>query len=292
VKETKKTNETGPLDESVGLEKAFFLNQEIWRGRNRFGSISSPTELPVKFTWPVYDAVIGKFEKYISEFHLKQRPLAGYSILPEVPFNFDSPYYFPNIGKLRPFKLFNEFGTDWLSNMVFSGDPLNDNFYLESVEHRLSEKKISTVEDLLLVNLINGIKDGSFSTRDVTEIFAKILISGDMSFTRELMIEFSQSDRYRDITMPVSEYDLIDQLSKMTQALKKRQLLKPSLFIANSIVQVTLGSLGQSWIPGIVNLSGRGLRKNILAHEYIHSLGYHEISWAGLPISGYKTIKI
>lgn len=291
MKESKRPDENATLNESAGLEKAFFLNQEIWRARNRFSSISSPTEIPSKFTWPVYDLVIGKFEKYISEFHLKQRPLAGYSVLPEVPFSLDSHYFFPDIGKLRPFKLFNEFGTDWLTNVVFDGDPMNDNYYLESVESRLRDEKIETVEDLLLFHLTRGIKEGSFSTGDVTEIFAKVLISGDLDFTRQLMLEFSQSDRYRDITMPVSENDFIDQLTKMTRLLKKRPLLKPSVFIANSIVQVGLGSLGQSWIPGIVNLSGRGLKKNILAHEYIHSLGYHENSWAGLPISGYKTIK-
>ncbi len=262
------------LPKQVDLARAIELNQKIWRRRDSASQISPTIEISGKFTKPIFDRVLDKFGSYILEdIHKIVRPLVGYSAIPEITTPRGSRYYFPDIGKMRPMGLFVEFGTDWLAKVAYGQDPLRQNFYLGNVNARIGKIDTGSFEDQLLGSLLNAVKSGSIPKRNLTNVFARILISGDLPLFKELGVEFSDGTT-ETYGSEMSKLKVQDDFTKTVRDME----------LSRSFSRDT----GQTFYPGVITMSGPAQKPVFLAHEYIHSLSFHEDSWVGIPIKRYK----
>ncbi len=278
--------EYSELPREVDLKTAFELNQRLWRQRDNFLSVSSPVEVPEKLVGNVFDMVQEKFDSYIpDDFHRTERPLVGYSLLPEIPILLNAGYYRADFGGNCRMALFEEFATDWLANVVFGTPPYEMNAYGRKVDARIGGRKHPpfNFEDELLATIVNGFKERKLSEEDITHLFAGILIGGSENIT----------NRPGTSTSVVGES--LETVDLELDGAMSLFLLKSGLFIKVSEHQfqkARAGLVGSVSFPGVINLSGLKPRPNYLAHEYIHFLSFHEKCKGGVPITGYKLIGV
>ena len=273
------------LPREVNLKAAFELNQQLWRRRDNFLSASSPMEVPEKLTRRVFDMVQEKFASYIlDDFHKTKRPLVGFSLLPEMPVPWGYGYYYADFGKNRRMRFFEEFATEWLTNVACGYHPYRANSYLGKVNSHIEKRNpsIFNFEDELLASIVNKIEKNKISDDQLTDMFARILIAGDLDYYKEIGFETGKMKAQED----AAEIVQIEIGSPFYMA-----ILRPRLFTKSSMRQVqnALGGVtGTTSFPGVVNLSGYVQLSKSLAHEYVHTLSYHEDNKGGIPIKGYK----
>lgn len=286
------------LPKQVGLEEAIELNQHLWRDRDHFLSVSSPIEIPGRFTKPVFDRVIGKYAPYIREdIHKTKFPLVGLSVLPELMTTWGWAYYQPDFGKLEKLEIFEEFGTDWLTRQLFGQDPYKDNRYLKKITSLIENDDPSAVsfEKELLSAMLYRYEEREITEDHITDVFARILIGGDVDYFKKIGVELENGEKvtYGDETRRLKAV----KAKKRTHnnAIVDRQvaeLVKPRFYLKNSLLQIQRSTKesGVIYFPGVINLSDTFQARVLLTHEFIHSLAYHKDNVAGVPIKGYKPI--
>lgn len=139
-------------------------------------------------------------------------------------------------------------------------------------KERIGRGDPETFEDQLLYALISEVKSGSILINNLTDVFAKILLSGDMGLLNELGVDLpgGKSKTYAsEISELKVKYDFAKTVRKM------------------ELSRSTTGEVGQTFYPGIITLSGPQ-KQVYLAHEYIHMLSFHKNSWVGIKTRGYK----
>ncbi len=290
----KESDRTPPseLPAQVGLRKAIELNQQIRRSEGPI-SLTPSVEVPEEFTKPVFEKVLERFESYINPDHLERFPLVTNSRLAEIPMSWKYGYYRPDLGDFEPMRLFMEFGTEWLAQVAFERDPYGENSYLGAVNDQIRRKDFSSAENLLLIGFINAVADGSISKDAMTDIFAKILLRGDTGPIENAKLVMPDGS---EVELDIFKKDL-----RKKQFPDSLKIAKNNMPMINSLAEplvkaaVYAGQIyyrlrkvgGGVSVPGIINLSVKTPYGVELAHEYIHTLEYHEKDFAGVPIDGY-----
>ncbi len=279
---------------NVGLSEAIAANQETWRGRNRFLSISSPVEVPDRFTKPVFDYVLNRFADYVDPVHKDTLPLVGFSILPEFPFGADYSYYLPNIGNYEYLHIFEEFFVEWLARDAYSFDPIDSNCYSPMVKNEIKKSSATTSGDLLN-RILLGVKNGSVSRDNITQIFAKFILAGD-SKPLDGLVDYVTNGEVKNFISCLEKNKSTENMeTKLKFPLNKnlpKLATKSLVFAAVSVVQMSSYFSEDAHVafPGVINVSTTPLPAVGLAHEFIHILSYHEKSHAGIPLIGYVKV--
>lgn len=281
------------LPQEVDLKTAFELNQQLWRRRDNFLSVSPPIEVPERLIRHVFDMVQEKFASYIlDDFHKNKRPLVGFSLLPEIPIPWDYGYYYANFGKNRRMEVFEEFATEWLANVACGHHPYRNNSYLKEVNSCIEKRNpsIFNFEDELLAAIVNGIEEKTVPENRLTDMFAKILIAGD----KKIGVKLSNGETVTydsEISKMKVQEDAVETVEIEIDGPLSMAKLRLSVFTKSSIRQVQKALkrvTGTTSFPGVINLNGRVQLSKSLVHEYIHTLSYHENNKGGIPIKGYK----
>lgn len=287
--------EYSELPDSVGLYDAIDLNQRLWRSRDRLLSASSPMEVPGKMIQKTLDKVRDRYAEYILPYYKTHNPIVGFSVLPEMLFSWDKGYYLPDFGKVRPLKIFMEFGTEWLANEAIGKDPLTNNHYLPELVDTLDATDKNSKVYQFLWGILGLIALKNEPRETITDLFARSLIEGDAAMLEKLGVEFSdgQIATYSDAILELrTDEDFSEKARSLTfdNSIQKA-IVKPVFFAVSTLQQIRdsrRSVRGVTSVPGIVNLAGFKQPEGVLAHEFIHSLGYGEKTWGGIPINGYK----
>lgn len=290
--------EYSEFPEEVDLATAITLNKILWRTRDKSFSRIPAIEMPDEVAEPVFEEVTKRYLGYVDEIHIKHLPAVGYSPFPDSVVSWGHADYRPDYGKRKRMALFDEFGTDWLANVVFGKDPLEQNCYLGRVVARIKKIDYFSAEDMLLAGIIASLSSNSISKEEITELFAKVLIGGDATGVRGMTAELPDGTKvdYSDKFF-IEEEGEDDRQQIPTMELSSEEamrILKPIAQALSFGAQVYLSRRnwqGLAVMPGIINVRGAkpsDVDRVTLAHEFIHELGLHENNFNGMPIKGYK----
>lgn len=294
MKETVGT-EIGEYLEKVDLATAITLNKELWRKRDTSISLKPAIELSESFTNPVINRVLKTFEKYVDKIHIKNSPIVGFSSLPESVISWGHADYGPDCGPTTQMKLFQEFGVEWLANVAYEQNPFEMNYYLYDVVKRIKKSNFSTAEDLLLGGIVGSLKTNTITKEEVTDLFAKVLISGNTDDLQSMTVKFPDGSivNYNDRVFKANDIRKASKVVEFNNVASMRRI-KPFVFAISAGVQLYFAwkkVSGYSQRPGVINICGskpEEIQLVTIAHEYIHNLGFHEDNWNGFPVNGYK----
>jgi hypothetical protein len=214
-----------------------------------------------------------------------------------MPISWNSGYYIPKFEKNLGMRLFGEFGTDWLTNVVCGGDPYSDNRYLPAVRSAINVDP-NAPENIFLTAMLSSLRNGSLGMSEVTHLFAKGLLSEDLDYLNGSYVETPEGKTigFREMVGKLEDFDLEKLLTKLEMPNSvSKFFIRPIFSLVGSFVQIRQSlntTEGQTAFPGVLNICGMGGIHNpehVLAHEYIHLLSFHEKSChAGVPINGYR----